>query len=223
MGEVVSVIRAFSADHVVRLTGLSMRQLRYWDDTGFFRPRYASEDRRSPYGRVYSFRDVVGLRTLCVLRKRHKVPLQHLRKTAEELTHLGDDLWSKTTLYVLDREVYFQEPDTGAVRKAVGGQYIVDVLPLSRIIADVSAESERLRVRRPEQVGQVARHRYIAHNAWVVAGTRIPTRAIRRYLDAGYSVADVIREYPSLTERDVHAAAAHEAALANKRRMAKSA
>ena len=70
MGEVVSVIRAFSADHAVRLTGLSMRQLRYWDDTGFFRHRYASEDRRSPYGRVYSFRDIVGLRTLSVLRKR---------------------------------------------------------------------------------------------------------------------------------------------------------
>ena len=200
-----------------------MRQLRYWDDTGFFRPRYASEDRRSPYGRVYSFRDIVGLRTLSVLRKRHNVPLQHLRKIAEELADLREGLWSETTLYVLDREVYFQEPDTGALRKAVGGQYVVDVLPLSKIITDVSAASERLRLRTPEQMGQVARHRYIAHNAWVIAGTRISTKSIHRYIEAGYSVADVIREYPSLTETDVRAALAHETSLANKGTLAKSA
>ena len=223
MGEIASVIRAFSGDHAVRLTGLSMRQLRYWDDTGFFRPRYAAENRRSPYGRVYSFRDIVGLRTLSVLRKRYEVPLQHLRKTAKELVDLGENLWSKTTLYVLDREVYFREPETGAVRKAIGGQYVVDVLPLSKIITDVSAESEKLRQRTPEQMGQVARHRYIAHNAWVIAGTRIPTGTIRRYIEAGYSVADVIREYPSLTETDVRAALAHEAELTGKRKFAKSA
>jgi uncharacterized protein (DUF433 family) len=223
MGEVVSVIRAFSADHAVRLTGLSMRQLRYWDDTGFFRPRYASEDRRSPYGRVYSFRDIVGLRVLSVLRKRHKVPLQHLRKTAEELAHLREGLWSGTTLYVLDREVYLQDPNSGAVRKAIGGQYVFDVLPLRRIIADVRTKSERLRQRTAEQVGQVARHRYIAHNAWVIAGTRIPTGTIRRYIEAGYLVTDVIREYPPLTEADVLAALVHEAELADKRKNAKSA
>ncbi len=210
MGEMSSVIRAFSADHVVRLTGLSMRQLRYWDDTGFFKPRYASEDRRSPYGRIYSFRDVVALRTLAVLRKQHKVSLQHLRRVAEELAGLGEGLWSETTLFVLDRQVYFREPDTGAVRKAAEPQYVVDVLPLQRIVADVRTASEMLTQRTPDQMGRVARHRYTAHNAWVVAGTRIPVAAIHRYLDAGFSVDDVLREYPLLTRADVSAAMRHQ-------------
>ncbi|HEX9903523.1 MAG TPA: MerR family transcriptional regulator, partial [Propylenella sp.] len=95
-----NVIRAFSAEHVTRLTGLSKGQLRYWDRTGFFRPRFAFEDRSKAFSRIYSFRDLVGLRTLALLRKEHKVSLQHLRKVAEKLSHLKESLWSETVLYV---------------------------------------------------------------------------------------------------------------------------
>ncbi len=63
------VFHAFSADQVTKLTGLSKAQLHYWDETGFFSPRYAFENWRSPYSRIYSLKDVVGLRTLSVLRK----------------------------------------------------------------------------------------------------------------------------------------------------------
>ena len=66
------VIAALTADHVERLTGLSAGQLREWDKTGFFPPAYAFENRLSPYSRVYSFKDVVGLRTLSILRKTHQ-------------------------------------------------------------------------------------------------------------------------------------------------------
>ncbi|HEX9648262.1 MAG TPA: MerR family transcriptional regulator, partial [Alphaproteobacteria bacterium] len=114
-----NVVRAFSESHVERLTGLSKGQLRYWDKTGFFSPRYGYENRRSPYSRVYSFRDVVGLKTLAILRKDYRVSLQHLRQAASELSRLRDDLWAGTTLYVADRKVYFKEPDTGRIRGAV--------------------------------------------------------------------------------------------------------
>ncbi len=50
--------------------------------------------------------------------------------------------------------------------------------------------------------------------AWVLAGTRIPTGAIRRFAEAGYTVNQILREYPSLTREDVAAALAHEEALA---------
>ena len=175
---------------------------------GFFSPRYAFEDRRSLNSRVYSFRDVVGLRTLSILRKQYKVSLQHLRKVAEELSHLGDALWSETTLYVMNREVYFREPETGVIRGVLSRQYTD--LPLRSIISDVSAEASKLRERTAEQVGQVDRHRYIAHNAWVVAGTRIPTKAIQRFKEAGYSIENILREYPTITEKDVQAALKHE-------------
>ena len=70
---------AFTAEQVSRLTGLSDHQLRYWDSTGFFRPSLADEPKR-PYGRVYSFRDVVGLRAIAIIRNKHGIPLQELRK-----------------------------------------------------------------------------------------------------------------------------------------------
>jgi hypothetical protein len=43
------VLSAFSSDHVVRLTRLSQSQLRYWDRTGFFRPRYSHPRSNMPH------------------------------------------------------------------------------------------------------------------------------------------------------------------------------
>ena len=56
----VLTLLAFTAHHVQRLTGLSARQLGYWDRTGFFSPQHISLTRSHPFGRIYSFRDVVG-------------------------------------------------------------------------------------------------------------------------------------------------------------------
>jgi DNA-binding transcriptional MerR regulator len=103
-----SVIRAFSAFHVCRLTGLSLRQLSYWDDTEFFSPYYASENRRSPFSRVYSFEDVVGLRVIAILRNDHKIPLQKLRKIAEQLSQYHPRPWSGLVLYVCGKKVFLK-------------------------------------------------------------------------------------------------------------------
>lgn len=202
-----NVVWAFSADHVVRLTGLSEGQLRYWDQTGFFSPQFGYEDRRSPYSRVYSFRDVVGLRTIAVLRNDHEVSLQHLRQVAQKLAGLGEDFWSATTLYVLNKHVYFDEPDTGKTRGVVSGQYVT--IPLVSVANDVSEKVKRLKERKDDQIGRVERHRNIAHNAWVFAGTRIPTGAIIQFKEAGYSMEQILREYPTLTAADVTAALKH--------------
>lgn len=205
-----NVIRAFSEDHVGRLTGLSKSQLRYWDKTGFFSPTTKS---RGPYNRTYSFRDIVGLRTLGLLRKQYQVSLQHLRKVAEDLSDC-EAVWADTTLYVLNKQVYFNDPTTGRVRN-VGGQYAATI-PLVQIMNDVREDTERLRKRSVDQLGKIERNRYIARNAWVVAGTRIPTKAIVRFNKAGYSADSIIREYPSLTPSDIEAALDHEEKLAKR-------
>jgi uncharacterized protein (DUF433 family) len=71
--------------------------------------------------------------------------------------------------------------------------------------------AERLRERRDDQIGTVVRNRYVVHNAWVVAGTRIPTQGIWNFHQAGYDSAAIIREYPRLTPADVQAAIEFEA------------
>jgi len=208
-----NVIAAFSEEQAEHLTSLSLAQLRYWDRTGFFVPSYAAEDRRSAYSRIYSFRDIVALRILGVLRRQHNVPLQHLRLVAAKLSHLADGLWTKTTLYVLNRQVIFQEPGDGRLREPVSGQYVLGI-PLKKIVADTRRDVEKLRRRPNEKIGKIERSRRVSHNASVIAGTRIPTGAIRRFKEAGYTVDQIIAEYPDLTLRDVEVALKYEDANA---------
>ena len=209
MSDIGNVVTAFSEANVERLTGLTSAQLRYWDKTGFFAPAYADENRRTPYSRIYSFKDVVGLRTLGLLRRQHNVSLQHLRQVAEKLSHLRDDLWTKTTLYVLNRRVIFHEPGSGRLRDAVSGQYVFGI-PLKRIVADTKRDAEKLLRRPDEKVGKIEQSRRVLRNTPVIAGTRIPTGAIRRFRDAGYTVERIIAEYPDLTPDDVEAALNYE-------------
>jgi DNA-binding transcriptional MerR regulator len=208
-----NVLRVFTEDHVTRLTGLSTRQLRSWDRAGFFAPDFAYEDRRTPYSRVYSFRDVVGLRTIAVLRNRYRVSLEELKRVAEELVRRGYEHWAEMKLYVVNREVHFQRPGTDEVEGVWDRQ--LAMIGVIDVMEDVAKRADELRERSEEKVGQVEQHRFVARNAWVVAGTRIPTATIRRYSEAGYSVDDILREYPSLTEADVEAALAHEQRLAH--------
>ena len=209
MSEITNIISAFSADQVVKLTGLTIRQLAYWDDLGFFQPQYAADDRRSPYSRIYSFKDVVGLRTLSILRGTYKCSLPHLRDVATRLEAYTKTPWADLTLHVWRRKVYFSEPESGRLRGVVDGQYAL--LPINSVMEDVRKEAERLRQRDPAQMGHIEKHRYVAHQAPVISGTRIRVATIRRFIEAGYSTADILKEYPSLTEADVEAARRHVA------------
>ncbi len=206
-----NVVMAFTEDQVERLTGITVRQLRYWDRTGFFEPSLASKDRSKANSRLYSFRDVVSLRVLNALRNDARVPLPHLREVKERLAHLGDEMWSKTTLFVLNKRVAFVNPETAAREEVVSGQGVLQI-PLEVVTGETMAAVRELQRRKPEEVGKFERKRNRASNQLVVAGTRIPVRSIKAFADAGYSVEQIRREYPTLTEADIRAAIALEAA-----------
>lgn len=204
-------LAAFTAEHVCRLTGLSPRQVSYWDRTGFFSPTLLDENRRRTFARIYSFRDVVGLRTIAILRNRHAVPLQELRRVGEWLHSKHDAPWSSIKFALKGNKVVFFDPLSGeAVEPRGAGQEVLPVA-LESIANEMREASALLLERRGEQVGQIARNRYVVHNAWVVAGTRIPTSAIWNYHQAGYDSEEIIREYPRLTAADVAAAVRFEA------------
>ncbi len=207
----VIVLAAFTEEQAARLAGLTVAQLRYWDQTGFFVPSYAEENRRAPYSRLYSFKDLAALRVISVLRNQHNVSLQHLRDVALKLQRLSDTGWTNTTLYVLQKRVLFEEPETGRLREIVGTQYVLPSVALRTVFADTERDAAALMRRANEKVGQISRNRSISHNAPVIAGTRIPTAAIRRFREAGYSTDQIIAEYPDLTPADVEAALEFEA------------
>lgn len=202
-------ILAFSAWQVCRLTGITARQLSYWDSTDFFSPTYAEDSRRSPFARVYSFRDVVGLRALAQMRKRHRIPLQHLRQVGAYLTERYDEPWSRLTFYIVERRVFYEERQ--AVRSA--DQRGQSVLPFAmrRVLGEVQRETDRMQARSSGDIGRITRNRYVAENRSVLAGTRVPTGAISNFHQAGYADDQILREYPRLTKDDIHAAIEFEA------------
>lgn len=104
------VIAAFTEDEVRRLTGIRLRQLRYWDRTAFFRPSLIDNEDGDQVGSLYSFRDLVCLQVLNGLRNDNGVSLQHLREVKDKLAKLGADLWAKTTLYVLKNKSFSITP-----------------------------------------------------------------------------------------------------------------
>jgi hypothetical protein len=119
------LIAAFTEDQVVRLTGVSRRQLRYWATDKFFVPSIKMEEESLAEMRLYSFRDLLCLKIISSLRNESKVKFPELRKTKNRLSHLGDDMWAKTTLYVHCKRVVFDNPETGQREEASTGQGVL--------------------------------------------------------------------------------------------------
>jgi uncharacterized protein (DUF433 family) len=202
------ILSAFTADQAATLTGLSPGQLAAWDRDGFFEPSLAYEKRRSPYSRIYTFEDVVGLRTLAILRK--KVSLQHLKKAAKKLREHSGRPWTELTLYVLNREVHFRRPDSKSVEGAVSGQMAIEI-PLETVADDVRERADSLRHRSEQTVGQISQKKFVMGGVPTIAGTRITVANVQAFADAGYSVKQILEQYPQLKKQDI------EAALAQKR------
>ena len=201
MSAVDNLVLALSADHIVRLSGLTHRQLAYWDSIGFFKPEYAAENRRAPNSRIYSFQDAVGLRTISVLLNGYGVSLPHLKDVAAKLTAYTTRPWSQLKLRVWNRRVQIEEPETGAIRDALQGQYVL--LPIIDVIHQVEEGIEQLKTRDPLTIGKIERNRYISHNKPVISGTRVPVETIFEYIEDGYSVDDILTNFPSLTPTDI--------------------
>ncbi|MBF6568597.1 MAG: DUF433 domain-containing protein [Candidatus Binataceae bacterium] len=216
----------FTADQVCALCGISARQLAYWDKTGLFKPRYTADEKRS-FNRIYSFRDVVGLRTIGRLRNKYGVPLNpDLRQISEDLKKTPDADWSKLVFYEdpiaesarlkgasgqrkRRARVYFRHPNSGdIIASSPHGQQ--PLFEMRTMIQNVERNLARMNRRKPKQIGKVEQHRYVVRNEPVIAGTRIPTAAVYRLHKAGFTSDAILREFPRLQPVDVDAAIKHE-------------
>lgn len=205
-----AVISAFTEEQAERLTGVSKRQLRTWSAQGFFVPGIDLGDagiRR----RLYGFRDLVCLKVLNALRNEARVPLGELKRVKQRLAHLGEDVWAKTTLYVLGKKVVFDNEETGGKEEITTGQQVL-AIPLRVVVGDIDRAIGAMRTRAEEQHGKVERKRNVAQNQTVLAGTRIPVRAIKDFHDAGFAPEQIREQYPSLTLADIEAAIAYDEA-----------
>lgn len=204
-----AAIAAFTEEQVHRLTGVSQRQLRYWAEDNFFVPSLSAEDESDlPPLRMYSFRDLVCLKVINALRT--KIPLGELRSVKERLSYLGDDMWAKTTLYILGKRVVFDNPETGEREEVSSGQGVLQI-PLQVVTGHMEDAVRAMRQRDEALVGKINKKRGVAHNQPVIAGTRIPVKSIQAFSEAGYSIEAIKEQYPSLTEDDILAAINYKA------------
>jgi uncharacterized protein (DUF433 family) len=199
------VVSAFTEDQVVRLTGVSRRQLRYWATDEFFIPSIKMEDEELADLRLYSFRDLLCLKIINSIRNESKVSFPELRKTKRRLAHLGEDMWAKTTLYVHRKKIVFDNPDTGQKEEASTGQGVLEI-PLQVVSGKMEEAVRAMRQRGGEVAGKIEQKRGVAQNQPVIAGTKIPVRSIQAFHTAGYSIEEIQKQYPSLNADDIAAA-----------------
>src|SRR5690606_15838277 len=124
------------------------------------------------------------------------------RKAATELEKRADRPWSEIPLAVVKRKVVF---DLDSSPRDADGQLIGQHIPLPRIAEEVARKAEALKNRDDAKIGLIERRRFVAHNAPVIAGTRIPARAIESFIEDGHSDAAILKEYPSITRLDIAA------------------
>lgn len=208
---------AFSEDQVSALTGLSKRQLRWWDKTDFFSPEFYADGRR-----VYSFRDLVGLRAIAPIRDR--MPLQQLRKIDralhEEFRDDHPNPWASIKFFLAGRELIYKDPRNSALLSTMSNRQTVTELDLEEVKNETVEKLHALNRRGDADIGKIRRRRNVVGGAMAVAGTRIPTSLIYEYVEAGFSTEKIISEFPSLKEEDVKAAVGYERSRRASRRTA---
>lgn len=201
-----AILGAFSEEQVSLLTGLSRGQLRSWNRRGFIRPEFKVGDNpRRPFTYIYSFKDLLKLRVLNQLRNVHSVPMKELERVERVLAHMGEDKWTSQRLWVSNRRVVFEEPESHRKREIASRQFVAEIV-LEIVVTDARKDIARLNKRGPKEAGQIVKKRQLHSSDPVFKGTRIPVAAVVGYLDAGFSQRQIIKRLPDLRPEDIAAA-----------------
>jgi DNA-binding transcriptional MerR regulator len=82
-------LEGFTAAQACQLTSCTPHQLRYWDKVGLITPSLQTTDGRPGRRRIYSFRDLVGLRVVKSLLD-NGLSIQRVRRAWDYLRRTGD-------------------------------------------------------------------------------------------------------------------------------------
>lgn len=139
----------YEAGDVTRLTGLTGRQLRYWDSSGLFPAsgRTGDGERRQGTRRLWSFRDLVLLRAIVKIRAMN-ISTQAIRRAFDYLRRAFPDLggdFAGVTFVVWGTDLLALPPGESlpiSIVKAQGQR--VMAIPIDSISAEVAQEVREL-------------------------------------------------------------------------------
>ena len=208
MAEAIEDVLAIPEKRAAKLARITMRQLRYWEQTGLIVPSIKRQISPRNTVRLYGYQDLLGLLVAAELRNR--ISLQHIRRIVAQLRDRGfADPLRELRFATHGNDVYFQYPDGSWSGDPAPDQVIFhQVIALDPLRARIPGASQR----DPDTVGRVVRRRGVLGGKPIFAGTRIPIAVVQRYLQAGYGAEAIIEEYPSLTPADIDAARHYVAA-----------
>ena len=200
----------FTSEQLMRLTGITRQRLSYWLETDIIA---ADVDRAKGRGRVrlFSFSNLVEVRVALWLRD--KVPLQLLREIIARLRERDGSLHPLAEISFGIIEGARKSRDRVVVKGADGvwenwssGQKVMEItIPLKQFTEDLQNKARADR-RRHRQAGKVEKRRGALGSIPLVAGTRVPVRAIQSLTAAGWSASRILDNYPGLKRSDVSVA-----------------
>lgn len=193
---------AFPDTQAATLARVSMRRLRYWEETELVTPSIKRQLSPRNIVRLYSFQDLLALLVVAELRTERDMSLQHIRRVVQHLRSRGYEAPLRELKFAtIGREIYFQHPD---------GDWEGDLAPDQPVLEKVlHLDSLRARINRATQqrpaidTGQAVTERGVHASAPVFAGTRIRVSTVQDYLRHGYGTAAILESFPDLKAADV--------------------
>jgi DNA-binding transcriptional MerR regulator len=135
-------VGGFRGPQVCELVGISYRQLDYWARTGLLQPSVTAA-KGSGTKRVYAYSDVLELKVIKQLLDAG-VSLQSARRAVDCLRQdLEVDL-SQVTLVINGANSVLARSDGEVVDLLRGGQGVFNIVPLSGVVGDLTADIVRL-------------------------------------------------------------------------------
>jgi uncharacterized protein (DUF433 family)/DNA-binding transcriptional MerR regulator len=199
------------------LTGATPRQLGYWRrKTTAAPPLLVPEAERG--GRyLYSWADVVALRSIVYLRRKKSLP--KIRRAVAALRQLEADDWEHLAEYRLVRTaetIIVQTPRGDILDLERSPGTILDEILMEDVLGPFKVNGTKvpaLRQPRPH----LAVHPRILNGFPVIAGSRVPFHLVAALADEGASSAEIVEIYPSVDPRGVPDAQdfAHQVARAS--------
>ena len=192
--------RYFTADQAAEIALLSKRQISEWHKRGFFIPDLSFQD-NYPQNRIYSFKNVVGLKIIFKLKAEFKVHFEELKKASGWLRERELNYWADQSIYVIKKQIHFET--SGSIENTDGQMAFIDLVDA---ISDVANKIRQIGERQEEDYGVIARNKFVMGNESVFSKTRIPVRVVIGFLEAGADIAAILSQYPVLRPKDIEAA-----------------
>ena len=163
--------RQFTSNDVIALTGITARQLQWWDERGLVKPA------RQGHRRIYNWDQLVTAAVICQLRRRG-FSLQRMRKV---IAFLGREFGTTLAATVRAASEYHLLTDGTRLYLRTSARQVVDLLKnSSQPMFDICLSDEVRRVRGEIARGEIARAEILSRKKIAASERARPIRKARR-------------------------------------------